>query len=228
MPASPEAFEAPTLQSAFDQFGKNFGPLFVMFLISRVFAAIGYVVYIAFNLSALYVVGEDNGFLGRMTGRFLGEAGKMPFAIMAGFFSVMIAAIPAVYFATAETVTIDSAFKLLFGRPWRFLLAGLLFSIVSTVGAFACILPGIAVSLTFPIYVNRIFTTEQPIVDAFVGSFSALYGAEKGWSFIGLQVLIFMIMFVLTICTCGVGAIVCAAPSCFYLQNAAYRWGLIS
>lgn len=228
MAASAEAFEAPTLERAFDQFGKNIGALAVVTLITVFFTVVSVVVYWFFALSVSLVAGEDHATFGALVARFLGEAGRLPFTILTSFFGVMIAAIPAIYFATGEVVTVKLAFAHLFARPWRYLLAGLLFAIVSGVGLFLCVLPGIVVGLTYPIYVNHIFTTDEPIFEAFTGSFDALYGSEKSWSFIGIQVLVFLAIVVLSVCTCGLAALVAVPVSCFYLQNAAYRWGLLS
>ena len=228
MAGSPEAYEAPTLQSAFDQAGRNVGALAVVTGVTVVLAVISALIYFFLYLGVAMVAGEEHATLGSLFARLLGEAGKLPFTILVNFFGVMIAAIPAIYFATGEPLTVQGAFAHLFARPWRYLLAGLLFAVVSGFGFVLCILPGIVVGLTYPIFVNRIFTTDEPIVDAFTGSFQALYGQEKTWSYIGMQVLVFLIVLVISTCTCGLGALVAAPVSCFYLQNAAYRWGLIS
>lgn len=200
----------------------------MMTLVTAALTVIALIVYYFLNISVSLVAGDEHATLSNLMASLLAEAGRLPFTILANFFGVMIAAIPAVYFSTGEVVTVKGAFALLFARPWRYLLAGLLFSVVAGIGTVLCILPGIAVGLTYPIFVNRIFTTDEPIFEAFTGSFNALYGHEKGWSYIGVQVLVFVIVFVLAACTCGLAAIVAAPVSCFYLQNAAYRWGLIA
>lgn len=228
MAASPEAFEAPTLERSFHLFGKNLAALAVMTLVTAIFAVIAFFVYYIFNISISMVAGEDNATIGSLLAWLTGEAGRLPFTILANFFGVMIAAIPAIYFATGEVVTVNAAFGLLFARPWRYLLAGLLFSVASALGTLLCLVPGIVIGLTYPIYVNRIFTTDEPIFDAFKGAFNSLYGHEKKWSFVGVEVLIFLVVFVLSTCTCGLAALVAVPVSGFYIQNAAYRWGLIS
>ena len=228
MAASPEAFEAPTLGRAWDQFLKNIGPLLVVTVVAASFGVLAYIVYNVFNFSVVAISGEDNSSWSGILAYVLSEAGRLPFTILASFFGVLLAAIPAVYFATGEPLTIGGAFGLLFARPWRYLFAGLLFSIVCGLGLFACLLPGLAVAFTYPIYVNRIFNTDQPVIDAFSASFQALYGHEKKWSFLGIQILFWLVIGVVSVCTCGLGAIVGVPLSAFYIQNYAYRAGLVS
>ena len=228
MAASPEAFEAPTLGRAWDQFLKNIGPLLVVTVVAAFFGVLAYVVYNVLNISVVAISGEDNSGWSGILAYLLSEAARLPLTILASFFGVLLAAIPAVYFATGEPLTIGGAFGLLFARPWRYLFAGLLFSIVCGLGLFACLLPGLAVAFTYPIYVNRIFNTDQPVIDAFSASFQALYGHEKKWSFLGIQILFWLVIGVVSVCTCGLGAIVGVPLSAFYIQNYAYRAGLVS
>jgi len=228
MAASPEAFEAPSLQRAWDQFLKNLGPLLVVTLVAFLFGSLAYISYNLFNVGVVAIAGEDNSSWSGVLAWILGEAGRLPFTILASFFGVLLAAVPAVYFATGEPLTIGGAFALLFARPWRYFFAGLLFSIVCGLGFVACVLPGLAVTFTYPIYVNRIFNTDQSILDAFSGSFQALYGNEKKWSFLGVQILFWLVIGVLSVCTCGGAAIVGIPLSAFYIQNYAYRVGMVS
>lgn len=242
MAASPEAFEAPTLGRAWDQLVKNIGPLLVVTVVAFIFATISKIVDIIVEVSigssvlsflrASGVSGEDGSFWSSILTDLLSGASRLPFTlpftIIATFFGVLLAAIPAVYFATGEPLTIGGAFGLLFARPWRYLIAGLLFSIVLGLGLCACLVPGLAVAFTYPIYVNKIFNTDQPILDAFSASFQALYRHNEKWSFLGIQTLFYLALVVVSFCTCGLGLIVGVPLSAFYIQNYAYRAGLVS
>jgi len=228
MAASPEAFEAPTLGRAWDQFLRNIGALAAVTLVTMVFAVLAIIVYGVVNVGVTILAGQDQASLAALIASLLAEVGRLPFTIFASLTGVLIAAIPAVYFATGEVVTIKGAFDLLLARPWRYLLAGLLFAVVSGVGTMLCLLPGIAVGLTYPIYVNRIFTSDEPIFDAFTGSFQALYGHEKSWTFVGIEVLLFLVVLVVSVCTCGLASLVAVPIASFYIQNSAYRLGLLS
>ena len=107
-------------------------------------------------------------------------------------------------------------------------LAGVLFSVVAAIGFVLCILPGVAVMLVMPIYVNRIFLTDLPITDAFAASFQAVFRSPNGSDFLGIELLAWVLVVVVSVCTCGLGALVAVPVSTFYLQNAAYHKGLIS
>jgi uncharacterized membrane protein len=123
---------------------------------------------------------------------------------------------------------VDGAFRTLLKRPWRYLLAGILFTIAAVVGTLFCVLPGIAVLLITPVYVNKIFTTEMSIFDAFSSSFQAVFRSEHGWAFVGIQVLAGLVVIVVSVCTCGLGILVAPPMASFYVQNAAYRQGVLT
>ena len=77
-------------------------------------------------------------------------------------------------------------------------------------------------------YVNRIFLTDLPILQAFTASFQAVYGSERSRGFAGIEILAWLLVLVVTLCTCGLGALLAVPVSSFYLQNAAYHRGVIS
>jgi uncharacterized membrane protein len=141
---------------------------------------------------------------------------------------VLFVAVPALYYNSGEVITINAAFSALLQRPLRYLLAGILFSAATTIGFLVCVIPGIIIALTMPIYVNRIFIGNEPILDAFSGSFQAVYRSPNGMNFVGIEILAWLLVALVSICTCGLGALVAVPVSSFYLQNAAYHKGLIS
>jgi hypothetical protein len=141
---------------------------------------------------------------------------------------LLFVAVPAMHYASGEVITVVAAFRELLRRPGRYLLAGLLFSLVAAVGFVLCIVPGILVALVMPIYVNRIFLTDQPIPDAFAASFQAVYRSPNGGSFILIEILAWLLVALVSVCSCGLGALLAVPVSTFYLQNAAYHKGLIS
>jgi membrane protein YqaA with SNARE-associated domain len=152
----------------------------------------------------------------------------LPFAILSSLVGVLFVAVPAMHYASGEVITVEAAFRELLRRPGRYLLAGLLFSLVAAVGFVLCIVPGILVALVMPIYVNRIFLTDQPITDAFAASFQAVYRSANGGSFVLLEILAWLLVALVSVCSCGLGALLAVPVSTFYLQNAAYHKGLIS
>ena len=113
-------------------------------------------------------------------------------------------------------------------RPVRYLLAGVLFAVVAAIGFVLCILPGIAVTLVMPVYVNKVFLTDSPILDAFSSSFQAVYGSAKGRTFAGIELIAWLLVLVVTISTCGLASLVAVPVATFYIQNAAYHQGVLS
>ena len=78
-----------------------------------------------------------------------------------------------------------------------------------------------------PVYVNRIFVTDLSIADAFSQSFQSTYRSENGMAFVGLEILIGLLVVVVAVVTCGLGALLAVPMGSFYLQNAAYQRGLL-
>ena len=92
---------------------------------------------------------------------------QLPFSILVTLIGVLMVAVPALYYESGEVVSIGAAVQLLSRGFWRYLLAGVLFSVVMALGFLWCILPGIAVALVTPVFVNLIFVTDMSIGDAF-------------------------------------------------------------
>ena len=171
------------------------------------------------------IIGSSDAALG--LGAVLAQLVQLPFSILASLLSVLLVAVPALYYERGEVVTISTAAQLLTGRWWRYVLAGLFFSLVTTIGFLLCILPGIAVALVTPVFVNRIFVTDMGIGEAFSQSFQVVYRSENGLSFVGLEVLTGIVVGLLALATCGLGGFVVIPMASFFLQNVAYQRGLL-
>jgi hypothetical protein len=171
------------------------------------------------------IIGSSDAALG--LGAVLAQLVQLPFSILASLLSVLLVAVPALYYERGEVVTISAAAQLLTDRWWRHVLAGLFFSLVTTIGFLLCILPGIAVALVTPVFVNRIFVTDMTIGEAFAHSFQVVYRSENGLSFVGLEVLTGLVVGLLALLTCGLGGFVVIPMASFFLQNVAYQRGLL-
>ena len=226
--ASTLATEQPTINKAWEHCLAHVPTILLIWVATGVLAGLGYGVYMLFSLIGLGVSSNLGTDTAATAGMALGQLLQLPLSILSNLVGVLFVAVPALFYASGETVTLQQAFADLLKRPWRYLLAGLLFSLVSAIGFVLCILPGIAVMLVMPIYVNRIFLTDQSITDAFAASFQAVYRSANGPDFLGIEVLAWLLVVVVSICTCGLGALVAVPVSSFYLQNAAYHKGLIS
>lgn len=224
--AATQAYEQPTLNKAWEAFVANLSTILLIWVVTAVLAGLGFAVYSAVTLIGLGVANSSDNAEAIASG--LGQLGQLPFSILSSFVRVLFVAVPAMFYDGGEAVPVKVAFASLMKRPLRYLLAGILFSLVTTVGLFFCILPGIAIALVMPVYVNRIFLTDQGIADAFAASFQAVYRAPNSISFVVLELVTWLVVVLASVCTCGLGALVAVPVSAFYLQNAAYHKGIIS
>ena len=219
------AFEQPSIQKAWDAFLKHI-PVFLLIWAGSIGLA---VISLAVYLLIVMVVGSLGGSSESAfsLGGILAQLTQIPFSILSSLLSVLMVAVPAVYYERGEVVSVGAAVALLRERFWRYVLAGLFFSSVMTIGLLLCVLPGLAVALVTPVFVNRIFVTEMGIGEAFSQSFQVVYRSENGMSFVGLEVLAFIVTALSTVLTCGLAVLVVVPMASFYLQNSAYQRGLL-
>ena len=232
--AAPIAYEQPTLNKAWDVFVAHIPTILIIWIATAMLTGLGMVAHVLLILfsssmsgASFYSALEGSASVTSL-GFWLSQLVQLPFSILSNLVYVLFAAVPAIYYTTGETITVERAFRSLMERPWRCLLAGILFWIVSVIGFVLCILPGIAVALVTPVYVSKIFTTNMPILDAFSSSFQAVYRSENGWTFVGIEVLAALVVVVVSLCTCGIGLLVALPVASFYVQNAAYRQGVLT
>ena len=228
--AAPIAYEQPTLNRAWEAFVAHIPTLLVIWVATAILTALGYGAEKLFTLigNGGSLEGLDSAIDTNIYAWLLGQLGQLPFSVLSSLVGILFAAVPAMYYSTGEIITVDGAFRALLQRPWRYLLAGILFTIAAVVGTLFCVLPGIAVLLITPVYVNKIFTTEMSILDAFGSSFQAVFRSEHGWAFVGIQILAGLVVIVVSVCTCGLGILVAPPMASFYVQNAAYRQGVLT
>lgn len=227
--AAPIAYEQPSINKAWEAFVAHVPTILLIWIVTALLAALGAAVTWVILLIGVAVAGGGSpGDSALTAATALGQLGQLPFAILSNLVGVLFVAVPALHYERGTTITVQQAFTELLRRPLRYLLAGVLFSVVAAIGFVLCILPGVAVMLVLPIYVNRIFLTDQPITDAFAASFQAVYRSPNGSDFLGIELLAWVLVVVVSVCTCGLGALVAVPVSTFYLQNAAYHKGLIS
>ena len=224
--AAPLAFEQPSINKAWDAFLQHIPVFVVIYLGTLVFTILGLAIYFAIVMIGAAALGSNSD-AALSFATLLGQLAQLPFSLITSLLSVLIVAVPALFYERGEVVTIEAAWQLVIGRFWRYLLAGVFFSVVMAIGFMLCILPGIAVALVTPVYVNRIFVTEMTIGEAFSQSFQIVYRSENGLSFVGLEVLTGLFAGFLTLLTCGLGGFVFVPMASFYLQNVAYNQGLL-
>lgn len=214
-----------TLREAWNDTIAHVPTLLLTWLASVAVAVAGLIVYWVIFL--LFSALDDGSGVGSGMGAVFGQLSSIPFSLLQSLISVLFTAIPAIYYQRGEgVVSFADVYSLLMSRLGRYFLAGVLFTFASTVGIFLCFLPGIIVLASAPIYVNKVFTTDLNVWDCFTSSFASVYGSEKGWALVGLQLLAFLLAFV----TCGffiVGLIIYVPLVTFFLQLYISRSGLV-
>ena len=226
--ASPLATESPSINRAWEAFVAHVPAILLAWIAAMGISVIGTVVYFVISALLTMLSGADPNGGGTVLAMVLGQLGQLPFMVLSSFVGVLLAAIPALYYERGEVITVQAAFAALFEKPWRYLWAGVLFTVLVLVGFLFCVLPGVLILFVTPLYVNRIFNTNLSVTDAFAASVQALFRSPQGIPYLGLELLTTLLVLVVSICTCGFGALLALPVSSFYLQNAAYNKGLIS
>lgn len=226
--ASPLATESPSINRAWEAFVAHVPAILLAWIAAMGISVIGTVVYFVISALLTMLSGADPNGGGTVLAMVLGQLGQLPFTVLSSFVGVLLAAIPALYYERGEVITVQAAFAALFEKPWRYLWAGVLFTVLVLVGFLFCVLPGVLILFVTPLYVNRIFNTNLSVTDAFAASVQALFRSPQGIHYLGLELLTILLVLVVSICTCGFGALLALPVSSFYLQNAAYNKGLIS
>jgi hypothetical protein len=225
--ACPAAYEKPSLNRAWEAFLPHLPAILLIWVATVVISVVGFLIYLLITLVG-FGLNSGSSDASITAAALVGQLGQLPFVIFSNLVGVLFVAVPAMHYKTGETITLEAAFQGLFQRPWRYLLAGVLFSSAVAIGTLLCILPGLAVALVLPVYVNKVFNGDASILDALKASFQAVYGSQKGWEFVGIQVLIGLLVLVIAVATCGLGAVLAVPVSSFYIQNVAYYKGVLS
>ena len=226
--ASPLATESPSINRAWEAFVAHVPAILLAWIAAMGISVIGTVVYFVISALLAMLSGADPNGGGTVLAMVLGQLGQLPFMVLSSFVGVLLAAIPALYYERGEVIAVQAAFAALFEKPWRYLWAGVLFTVLVLVGFLFCVLPGVLILFVTTLYVNRIFNTNLSVTDAFAASVQALFRSPQGIQYLGLELLTTLLVLVVSICTCGFGALLALPVSSFYLQNAAYNKGLIS
>lgn len=223
------AYEPPSISKAWVAFLAHIPTILLVWLVMIGFGLLGLVASLApATLGVVLSSGAAGAEAAAVLAAVLGNLVQLPFTILSNLVGVLFVAVPAIYYAVGETIDAEAALRVLMHRPVRYILAGALFTIVAAIGFVLCILPGIAVTLVMPVYVNKIFLTDSPIPEAFSSSFQAVYGSPQGRTFAGIELLAWLLVLVVSVFTCFLGSLVAVPVATFYIQNAAYHRGVLS
>jgi hypothetical protein len=168
-----------------------------------------------------------------LTGSFLQDSGsswaegvqallnfpfQLIYQVLVGLLGVLIVAFPAIYYATGQHPDFNSGLGLLCKNFWRYVLAGLLVSAATGIGLLACLVPGIIVALITPIYIRRVFTSEEPIWPAFLACFRDLFNSGYGWGLVGYELLTGLLVLISAL-FCLVPLIVTGPLAAIFIQQ---------
>ena len=227
--AAPFAYEEPSIQKAWEAFRAHLPTMLLIWAAYVLFSGLGIgLSWIMQSISESMAGIIGGGETAKSVALGIGQLAQMPFLLVSSLVYVLFLSVPAQYYETGEAITPKQAFSQLLKDPLRYLLAGFVFFFLMAIGFALCIIPGLLIGFVMPVYVHRIFLTNQSIPDAFAGSFQAVYRSPNGLPFVGIQVLAGLLMLIFSICTCGVGALAAVPMSNFYVFNYAYHKGIIS
>jgi hypothetical protein len=198
----------PTLQSAWNLFGTHWRTYLALQLTVIALAVVSVVISLLITLIATAVMGGVSADLRESVTQLVASALNLPFTLLyqvvVGLLGVMISALPALWFATGHHPNYRESLALLRANPRRYVLAGLLVSIATLLGLLLCVIPGLIVMALTPIYVRRVFTTEEPLWPAFQACFNDLSSGPSAIGLIGYQLIIFPLI--------AISALFCLLP----------------
>lgn len=226
MTASQIAYEKPSLNASWLAFIAHLPTIFLTWLLSVIFGAIGFVAWLLVSLVLAGIVDGLPSDLSVLIGFVGSTSAFVMYVVGLSLIASVFYAIPAIYYYKGEVVTTSKAFGDILARPARYILAGVLITIAATVGYLLCIVPGILVSLVFPIYIHKIFNTDISVLQSFLSSFKSVFSTSAGWEFVAIQIAVFLLIFVSSVLTCGLGALVATPVATFFVQNYAFYKGL--
>ncbi len=223
------AYEPPTISKAWAAFLAHIPTILLIWVATIVLTVVGVLASLALTALGVGLSGSGaGGDAASGLAAVLGNLVQLPFTVLSNLVGVLFVAVPAMHYATGEIIGTEAALRVLMHRPVRYLLAGALFTVVAAIGFVLCILPGIAVTLVMPVYVNKVFLSDSPILEAFSSSFQAVYGSPEGRTFAGIELIAWLLVLVVTIFTCGLASLVAVPVATFYIQNTAYHQGVLT
>jgi len=161
MPAA-FAYEQPTIEKAWQAFRAHLPTMVLIWIGSIAPVVMGMVLgWILQGILGGMAGFSDGSDTANLISSGLVEFVQIPFRILSGLVSVLFIAVPAQYYDSGEVISPETAVATLLKRPWRYVLAGIFVNLLTMFGLLSCIVPGIVIYFVKPIYVNRIFLTDQ-------------------------------------------------------------------
>jgi hypothetical protein len=183
----------PTLQSAWNLFVAHWRIYLALQLTVLALALVSVAISLLITVIAMAVTAGVSADLRESVTQLVSSALNLPFSIVyqvvAGLIGVLLSALPALWFATGHHPSYREGLALLRSNPRRYVLAGLLVSVAAGLGILLCLIPGLIVMALTPIYVRRVFTSEEPLWPAFRTCFNDLFSSPHSWGLVGYELL---------------------------------------
>lgn len=122
----------------------------------------------------------------------------VPTTILACLANILMISVPAIYYTTDHCPAPGEIFSIIYRKPRRYVLAGFLFTIVTIIGLLLCLIPGILVVLSTPLYVHYVFATDLSLTTCLSKTVKATFQNFGGLflvsSYSGLAIVISVIL----------------------------------
>ncbi|MCT0218158.1 hypothetical protein KQ304_03950 [Synechococcus sp. CS-1329] len=223
----PSAAPKPTLQSAWNLFATHWRTYLALQLTVLGLAVVSAAIGLLITVIAVAVTGGVSADLPEGVTQLVSSALNLPFSILyqvlAGLIGVLLSALPALWFATGHHLNYRESLALLRANPRRYVLAGLLVSVAASIGILLCVFPGLIVMALTPIYVRRVFTSEEPLWPAFWACFNDLSSGPSAIGLIGYQLIIIPLILISAL-FCLVPLLVTVPLAAIFIQQYLAAW----
>ena len=145
-------------------------------------------------------------------------------ACLGSLAGILMVAVPAIYYATDHCPGPEETLRILTRKPLRYLLAGFLFAVAVAVGLLLCIIPGILVGLTTPLYVYYVFTTDLDLINCLSKAFKGMFQDFVSYLVVSLLCSLAVIASILL---CVLPSLVVLPMTALYMQNYIHHKGLV-
>jgi hypothetical protein len=221
-PAGPKSSSEPTLSSAWNLYKANWQAYVLTQLVilglALVFGLITALTTVLAQVLTGNVFQDSGSSWAEGVQALLNFPFQIIYQVLVSLLGVLIVAFPAIYYATGQHPDFNSGLALLRKNFWRYVLAGLLVSAATGIGLLACLVPGLIVAIITPIYIRRVFTSEEPIWTAFLACFRDLFNSGYGWGLVGYELLAGLLVLISAL-FCLVPLIVTGPMAAIFIQQ---------
>ena len=164
------ATEKPSIAKAWRQVKGNAWTFATIWGLILIMGLIHFVLVLSISLRYLL-----NGNIGEYQAILIVNVSSLPTTILANLAGILMTAIAAIYYATDYCPKSGEIVGIIARKPLRYVLAGFLFLLASSIGLLLCIIPGILVALAQPLYVYYVFTTDLDLTTCLSKGFKGMF-----------------------------------------------------